>query len=223
VAEAILYLLRHGESEANAQRVFASRKIDPPLTRAGVRQATMQAEALSSVGLSAIYASPLRRARQTAEIVARRCGLGVTLSEALIEGHVGCLDGEQIDDPEKWAIWESVINQWEQGRFDVAFPGGETLAEVEGRFRRFLSGLGSSQEGPALIVGHGILFLAVIRGMCENRGPGIRDNYMGRGHLSMVSWTGDRLRVLKFNVSPDAAAQEVHVMPIELGGRRCSR
>lgn len=207
MGETILYLLRHGESEANAARVFASRKIDPPLSRAGVRQATMQAEALRSVGLSAIYASPLLRTRQTAEIVSRRCGLEVRLSEALLEGHVGCLDGEQVDDPENWATWERVIAQWQADQFDAGFPDGETLTEVRHRFQAFLSGLGEDRKGPTLVVGHGVLFLAVIWGMCVDRGPEIRDSYLGRGHLSIVAWHGEGLRVLAHNVSPEASSQ----------------
>lgn len=65
----ILYLLRHGESKANADRIFAARKIDPPLTERGIKQAIMQAEALKEMEFSAIYASPLLRAQHTANII----------------------------------------------------------------------------------------------------------------------------------------------------------
>jgi len=64
-----LYLLRHGESLANVDRVFAARKVDPPLSNVGIQQITMQAESLKSVDFSAMYASLLLRARQNAEIV----------------------------------------------------------------------------------------------------------------------------------------------------------
>lgn len=57
MSELTLYLLRHGESEANVGRVFASRKVDPPLTTEGIRQAEAQGEFLKTVGLTAIHAS----------------------------------------------------------------------------------------------------------------------------------------------------------------------
>lgn len=101
MADLTLYLLRHGESVANVRRVFAARKVDPPLTDMGIQQVTRQAESLKAIELSAMYASPLLRASQTAEILSQRCGLEVTFSDALREVDVGILDAKSQENPQK--------------------------------------------------------------------------------------------------------------------------
>ena len=73
-----MYLLRHGESEANAAKVFSGRRGDPALTEAGRRQASAQADVLAASGISTIWSSPLRRARQTADEVSRRTSHSIT-------------------------------------------------------------------------------------------------------------------------------------------------
>jgi Histidine phosphatase superfamily (branch 1) len=71
----------------------------------------------------ALFASPLRRAQQTAEIVAGRLGGDVKTLDDLREVNVGDLDGRS--DPEAWEIYESVLDDWRRGDHDRRFPGGE--------------------------------------------------------------------------------------------------
>jgi broad specificity phosphatase PhoE len=66
------YFARHGESDANRQHVFANLGDGPPLTSRGRQQARTLARQLSCDGIEHIYASPLLRARQTADTVAAR-------------------------------------------------------------------------------------------------------------------------------------------------------
>jgi broad specificity phosphatase PhoE len=197
-----LYLLRHGESVANVDRVFAARRIDPPLSDIGVRQAKMQAQSLKATEFSAMYASPLLRSRQTAEIVSQHCGLEPIFSDALYEANVGILDGEDQNDPHNWSACEGVVRKWERGLTHVNFPGGESLNDIGDRFRSFLNGLEGEQQKPILIVGHSLLFMAVIWLFCEDHGHRFEDGHMGRGHLSVISGSGDRFLILKFNIPP---------------------
>ena len=226
-----LYLLRHGESVANVERVFAAKKIDPPLSDTGIQQAKMQAQSLRSLSLnsnfefSALYASPLLRARHTANIVGQCCGLEPIFSDDLMEIDVGILDGEDQEDPVKWAMYEGVIEKWNQGLYDVSFQAGESLSDVRTRFSRFLQGLEDKQsesngeeDENILVVGHCLLFMAVIRLFCkkqrttssyrENHGPTLEDGHMGRGHLSIISKNNDKFRLVKFNISPETLAKE---------------
>jgi broad specificity phosphatase PhoE len=276
MAELTLYLLRHGESLANVERVFAARKIDPPLSDTGIQQITMQAKSLrdlilnSRLEFSALYASPLLRAKHTAEIVSQWCGLKPLFSDDLMEVDVGVLDGEDQGDVVKWAMYENVMKKWEQGLHNVGFQGGESLNDIECRFRRFLEELenkrpeweresrfsGSRKAGtPAeprdetqnrikrgspreiiaiehgcsksyisrgeniLVVGHCLLFMAVIWLFCENHGPTLEDGHMGRGHLSIIrnnplapfikGDNNDRFRLLKFNIPPETSAKGI--------------
>lgn len=213
MTDLILYLLRHGESVANVGRVFAARKVDPPLSDMGIWQVKMQAESLKSIEFSAMYASPLLRARQTAEIVSQHSGLEPILSNALQEVDVGILDGEDQNDPQNWSAYEDVVRKWGRGLTHVGFPGGESLNDIRDRFRGFLNGLEGEQQKPVLIVGHCLLFMAVIWLFCENHGSMFEDGHMGRGHLSIISGSDDRFRILKFNIPPGAPARDV--LPVD--------
>ncbi|MBW2060927.1 MAG: histidine phosphatase family protein [Deltaproteobacteria bacterium] len=203
MADLTLYLLRHGESEANVRQVFAARKIDPPLSDNGIHQASRQAESLKTVEFSAMYASPLLRTRQTAEIVSRSCGLEPVFSSDLLEIDVGVLDGEPEHEPRTWAVYERVIQDWEQGLASRGFPGGETLNDVAKRLGAFLTGLEAGRQTPVLIVGHCLLFMAAIWLFCKNHGPGLEDGHMGRGHLTIIGKRDDGFHILAFNISPD--------------------
>src|SRR4029077_4428252 len=88
-----LYLVRHGENPANITKEFSYHAVDYPLTPKGVLQAEQTAEYFSSRGVDAIYTSPLLRARQTAEILARRIAVSVYLREEMREINVGSLEG----------------------------------------------------------------------------------------------------------------------------------
>ena len=202
MADLTLYLLRHGESAANVKRVFASLRIDPPLSDAGIRQAAAQAESLKDIEFSAIYSSHLLRARQTAEIVGQRCGIGPTISEALHEVDVGILDGKDQDAAQNWEDFMSIMGEWNRGFPDAGFPGGETLNDVEARLRAFLDGLGDEREKPVLVVGHSLVFMAIFWLFCEPCSPEFHDGYMGRGHLSVISGNDGKFRILKFNIPP---------------------
>lgn len=209
MADLTLYLLRHGESVANVGRVFAARKVDPPLTDIGIQQVTRQAESLKAIELSAMYASPLLRASQTAEILSQRCWLEVTFSDALREVDVSILDAKSQENPQKWAIYKEVIKRWEQSLASAGFPGGETLNDIEDRFTEFLDGLESKRQKRILVVGHCLLFMAVIWLFCENHGPTLEDGHMGRGYLSVTRKSGDRFRLLQFNLSPETLTREI--------------
>ncbi|MHC4423816.1 MAG: histidine phosphatase family protein, partial [Planctomycetota bacterium] len=90
----ILYLLRHGESAANVERIFAARRINPPLSAIGREQIKRQSKTLASIGFDACYTSPLLRAKQSAEILGQEIGLQFIETEALMEVDVGTLDGQ---------------------------------------------------------------------------------------------------------------------------------
>ncbi len=87
-----LLLARHGETDWNRERRWQGHA-DPPLNELGRAQARRLAEALAGEQLEAIYASDLRRAHETAEIVGARLGLPVTSDPDLREIDVGSWSG----------------------------------------------------------------------------------------------------------------------------------
>jgi broad specificity phosphatase PhoE len=90
-----LYLVRHGQSQANVDRLFG---LDSPLTEEGTNQARNLAATLKSIHFDAVFSSELIRAKQTAEVIALERKLAVGTKALLREKHWGSLEGKLKDD-----------------------------------------------------------------------------------------------------------------------------
>ncbi|MCS6927623.1 MAG: histidine phosphatase family protein [Candidatus Binatia bacterium] len=130
VRRLIVYLIRHGETiwnrEGRCQGVT-----DVPLTGRGYRQAQALAELLREEAVSVILSSPLARARETAELIARPHGLRVTLRDELQEWNQGEMEG--LTGPQLLQRHETFFTRWLQDPADTAPPGGEPLRAVQER------------------------------------------------------------------------------------------
>jgi probable phosphoglycerate mutase len=160
------WYIRHGHNPANQARQLSHKVIDYPLTDLGVAQATTLARQLAGEpGPAAIYASPLRRAAQTAEIIAARTSSDVMIVEGLRELDVGDLDGRC--DEEAWAVYHQVLAGWRAGRHDSAFPGGEDYFQMTARLACVMRGALRHPPGSrVLMVGHGGIIRAAIPALC---------------------------------------------------------
>ncbi len=114
-----ILLARHGETAWNREGRFQGHA-DPPLNEAGRAQARELSAALAREQLAAVYSSPLRRALETAEIVAETHGLEPVLVEALREVDVGSWQGltrAEVERrfPEQYARWLDFGQGWDDG------------------------------------------------------------------------------------------------------------
>jgi broad specificity phosphatase PhoE len=114
-----ILLARHGETDWNREYRFQGHA-DPPLNETGRRQAAELAAALAREQLAAVYSSPLRRALETAEILAAPHGLEPVTVEALQEVDVGSWQGLTRTElaeraPEQLARWLDGGQGWEDG------------------------------------------------------------------------------------------------------------
>ena len=114
-----ILLARHGQTDWNRDNRFQGHA-DPPLNALGRAQARELAERLAQKPVAAVFASPLVRARETAEIVAARLGLSVELVEALREVDVGSWSGLTRDEiaerfPAGYRRWLDCAHGWEDG------------------------------------------------------------------------------------------------------------
>ena len=167
---------RHGQNVANLTKTFSYRVFDGDLTDAGRQQAQELADRLAGdagepIGLLAC--SPLRRARQTAEIIGLRLGLAVTMElDDLREINVGGLDGRS--DERAWDTYARVLAAWRAGETEVRFPGGEDYAELCARLRRALAAaVRSAGDGRSLLVAHGANLRAALPGLAGEPDPGV--------------------------------------------------
>ena len=149
---------RHGENVANLTKTLSYRVFDGDLTDVGRGQARELGERLAAADagqLQLLACSPLRRARQTAEIVGRRLGLPVAMElDDLREVNVGDLDGRS--DARAWEIYAAVLEAWRAGDTQARFPGGENRDELCARLLRALTVVArSAVAGPPLVLADG--------------------------------------------------------------------
>jgi broad specificity phosphatase PhoE len=153
-----ILLLRHGESEGNAQGRMQGRR-DYPLSARGREQAALAASFIRSSGLplAAVYSSPLLRALETANIVADS---GVrpapVIDEDLPEIGAGVIEG--LNEAEIRAAHPPFMQRSLSETGDFAAYGGESYDEVQARVGRVMARLEArhrSAEDRVLLVGHG--------------------------------------------------------------------
>ncbi len=149
-----IILARHGETEWNVAEVFRG-QIEIDLSETGVKQTKLLAEYLSKSAIEAIYSSPLKRACQTAEIIAQPHKLKVNADPDLIDFNFGQWQGLPLEEVKK--KYEDLYTKWVAHPEQVSIPGGESLEDVFRRIVRFNNKIISSHHGTVLIVGHRVV------------------------------------------------------------------
>jgi 2,3-bisphosphoglycerate-dependent phosphoglycerate mutase len=165
-----LLVVRHGESEGNALGQLQGH-FDSPLTPLGRAQARRAGAWLKAHGprWSAAYASPLARAKETAEIIIGQTGYPeATLDDDLREVGAGDLEGLTRDDI--WKRYPKFVDRGVTDLGDFAEFGGEGYEQVQARVHRLLARIESRHRAGAdvvLVVAHGgILFQIVKAAVC---------------------------------------------------------
>ena len=149
-----LLLLRHGETAWNRERRYQG-WTDTPLSAEGLVQAEAAARELKEHVFAAVYASPLRRARDTAVAIAAPHGLAVETDSAFMELGFGQWEGLTLD--EARAGFPALYDGWAKTPHLVSPPGGESLVQAR---ERVLAGLERLRAGHpnavVCLVAHGI-------------------------------------------------------------------
>jgi phosphoserine phosphatase len=146
-------LVRHGQSTWNREHRIQG-QLDPPLSEEGRAQAMGVARRLRSRSLAGFYASDLKRALETAELIGEAVGLTPSTEEGLREIFLGEWEGLTTEElaqrfPEAWARWT------EEPSWDVV-PGGEGAIAFEARVNAQIDSiLARHQHGDVLVVTHG--------------------------------------------------------------------
>jgi len=162
-----MWLVRHGETEWNRKGLYQG-QVDTPLNETGVAQARNTAEQLAAAGVSfdALYASPLCRARQTAEISAARLGMEIRFDPRLMEIHQGSLEGKKYVHIMK--DFRTLFKNLSLPAVHRRAPGGESVAEVAARMAEAAADIARIHPGGrVLIFAHG---LALATLLCRAQG-----------------------------------------------------
>jgi len=158
-----VYLIRHGQTAWNKEEIFRGRT-DVPLDETGLRQAELAGEYFTGMEIHAIYSSPLARALQTAQKIARPHSVQVQPLEGIIDMSFGNWEGhphEEIKkmDPETYRLWRAEPHR-------ARLPGGESLEEVRVRAMAAVEEVIQSNLGKALVlVSHRVVNKVLICGV----------------------------------------------------------
>ncbi len=191
-----LYLVRHGENPANITHEFSYRLVDYSLTPKGILQAEQTAQFLKHTPLDAIYSSPLKRAYETAQIIAAPHKLPVMAIEGFREVNVGDLE-LMPPDAASWRLHDQIVAQWVDGKPETSFPGGENFLELTERTRQALLEATRGRENQRIVIAaHGGCITAIVRNLCSDAGNELHYASMHNCAISEIELTtaGDDVR-----------------------------
>lgn len=152
------YLIRHGQTEWNIKGKIQG-KTDIPLNETGFYQAKLLADAMEHKEAAAIYASPLKRAYETACVMAERMKLPVIPIEELREVDFGLWEG--LSWREIQAEYPGDFERWDLNPVEHTPTGGETKEESRSRCKAAMERILSEKEQDVVIVAHGGILVFV--------------------------------------------------------------
>jgi probable phosphoglycerate mutase len=198
---ALLHLLRHGTHNLGGG-VLAGRMPGVGLTERGRAEIAAAAERLAEENIAALYASPLQRTRESAEIVSERLGLPIEFRDDLIELDFGEWTGTTFAAIRADPRWRS----WTQHRSLAKIPGGETMRAVQFRaVEAILEIAERHRDAACVIVSHGdVIRAALVFAL------GMPLDFYGRvevvqGSLSTIRLDEGGIRVVSINERPRPA------------------
>ncbi|MBX9791738.1 MAG: histidine phosphatase family protein [Pirellulales bacterium] len=180
----LLYCIRHGESTYNSEgRIQGQANI--PLSPLGRRQSQAVGAALVGLPIEAIYASPLVRAAETADIIGQTIGLAVTVVDDLKEINAGIFQGL------KWSEIETAhptfARKWLDQEPDFVIPSGESRRALMDRGRAALASIRETGHRQVVVVSHGGLLSAGFKALLEI--PAERNPFsLYNASINLLAW-----------------------------------
>jgi broad specificity phosphatase PhoE len=185
-----LGLLRHGQTDWNINFLLQG-VTDIPMNETGIEQVKLAASAIKAEDWDVILTSPLTRAKQTAEIIARHNGFSEIIEkELLIERSFGEAEGLSH---EQWRAKYSNLDE---------IPGGESRTQLAERSKRLLETISKELAGKrVLAISHGALIRALLLIASNNELP--RDGErLGNASLNVVKHLDNSWQVVNYSLEP---------------------
>ena len=184
-----LSLVRHGETATNRARLIQGWNSEP-LNTLGRWQAECAGARLAQIGLRALYASPLDRARETATIIGRAVGLEPVLVEGLREMDTGLVSG--LHSAQFIVRYPRLMWAWLRDDSALAFPDGEILTDFYARASRTVGELVAEHSGQAIaVVAHGGVISGYLSLLLQGRGSNRIAWKLRNGAICHVQWAAN--------------------------------
>lgn len=163
-----IYFVRHGENLANTKMIFSHKVVDYSLNEKGKKQAKLTRDYFKNIKVDTISSSPLKRAKETAEIINEAKNLDIKVMENFREINVGDFDGENMEG-ETLKDYRAVIQAWLDGDKERTFPNGENYNILLNRMKDGIKELLKGVENKNIvIVGHAGIISVALLAFCDN-------------------------------------------------------
>lgn len=194
-----IIFLRHGQAKNNIERVLAGRTEGVPLTEQGIQQAQNIAKFVEKMNVSKIYSSPIQRAKQTAEIVAKHNSLDLSFDDRLIELDMGKFTGMKYD--EIFNTHGNVFMKFYSGDVEIAHNGVETFAEVKKRVLSIVDHcLNEHQDQNVLLVTHMDPIKAMLSTVMDLKPESLFELIIANASLNVFRELGGNISLKALNV-----------------------
>lgn len=183
-----VYLIRHGKTQWNLESRYQGANGDSPLLKDSYREIELLASSLQRIPFEHAYASPLKRARITAQALLNHLNpeIPLTIDSRLKEFNLGKMEGMHFEDVV--AKWPEVLKNFRHhpDKYDESLVEGESFLEVIARFRAAIEEYCRQYpNGNILVISHGAALNAAINALIGTPLAHLKD----RGGLSNTSTT----------------------------------
>jgi broad specificity phosphatase PhoE len=195
--ETRVVLLRHAET-SDPDR-FHGAESDIGLGERGMRQAEAVAKVIADLSPDFLVSSGMRRARQTADRIAARCGLIVRIEPELHERKIGPLSG--VSREEGLAAYQEAKSRWISGELEFTHEGGESYAQIRARAVPVLERLvNESPERVLAIVSHGVVIRVLLTTLLHGSSHAHFERFaIDNAALNDLRWDGRRWTAAALN------------------------
>ena len=202
--------IRHGQTVWNlAWRIQGH--LDVPLDDTGLWQARRLGQVLADGAISALYASDLQRATQTAQAVATRCGIPVVTDAGLRERGFGIFEGHTHADVER--RWPAQALRWRQRDPEFGAEGGETLNAFYARAVSCATRLAARHPGETIaLVAHGGVMDCLYRAATRVGLQAPRTWQLGNASINRLLYSGEGFTLVGWNDTLHLDPAEGHVL-----------
>jgi broad specificity phosphatase PhoE len=149
-----IILIRHGQTLWNKEGIFRGRS-DIPLDDVGIKQAKAIAKRLSPFGIKAVYSSPLKRAAETALVIAKSFNLNVEVDDGLIDFDFGEWQGLSLKKVQKQFL--ETYQRWLKEPHRAIITKGEDLDTARSRVSKALNKIVKARKDNIAVVSHRVI------------------------------------------------------------------
>jgi broad specificity phosphatase PhoE len=196
-----LYLIRHGTTTLNVQNRYRGRR-DVPLDAQGWADAVEAARALSATGLAAVYAGPLRRTINTAQVIADECRIpDVRILHGLVNLDYG--EWEGMTSEEAAMFDPGAFTKYKEAPQEAVCPNGERLTDAQARMIEAIKLVGERHGGERIAaVTHAVMIRLVAAKLLDLPGDRWRIP-VGRGSLTRFEVQNGEIRLMGMPAGDD--------------------